>query len=124
MVKLLLVDDEANCRTVTRAILLDDFPEIIIDEAVDGKEACAYIAQSLPDIVLMDIQMPRMDGVTATKQMRSMGYKGHIILRSASATLVERLKGQDIGATAILDKGGDGMSYALNRFLEGYLRPK
>ncbi len=121
MYRLLLVDNDKNERILARAILRDDFPNIDIAERRNGQEACSHVSRTPPDLVLMDIQMPVMAGATATRQMRSKGYGGHIILRSASAILVQKLREQDIGATAVLDKCGEGGGYELNKFLKQYI---
>ncbi|MBS1589850.1 MAG: tetratricopeptide repeat protein [Bacteroidetes bacterium] len=70
--KLLLVEDNEFNRMVAEDTLKDLLPDIIIDIAVNGKEAVNRVQQQMYDIVLMDIQMPIMDGVTATKAIRQL----------------------------------------------------
>lgn len=69
-VKLLLVEDNEFNRMVAEDTLKELVPGIIIDIAVNGKEAVSRVEQGSYDIVLMDIQMPVMDGVAATKAIR------------------------------------------------------
>jgi CheY-like chemotaxis protein/HPt (histidine-containing phosphotransfer) domain-containing protein len=69
-VKLLLVEDNEFNRMVAEDTLKELIPDIIIDIAVNGKEAVARVSQEPYDVVLMDIQMPVMDGVEATKVIR------------------------------------------------------
>jgi signal transduction histidine kinase/DNA-binding response OmpR family regulator len=69
-VKLLLVEDNEFNRMVAEDTLKDVIPGVIIDIAVNGQEAVNRVQQEHYDVVLMDIQMPVMDGVAATKMIR------------------------------------------------------
>lgn len=66
-IKVLLVDDQPLLRTGFRMVLGAESDIDIIAEAGDGQEAIDLARRMLPDVVLMDIRMPRMDGVAATK---------------------------------------------------------
>jgi DNA-binding NarL/FixJ family response regulator len=69
-IKILIVDDHALFRQGTRA-LLQNYEEFeIVGEAVDGKDALEKVAQLLPEIVLMDIAMPTMGGLEATRRIQ------------------------------------------------------
>jgi two-component system response regulator NreC len=80
--KVLLVEDHAIVRQGVRA-LLDEEPDIVIvGEAADGNEALA-LAQSLhPDIVLMDLNLPGMSGIEATRQLRQLAPEMRILVLS------------------------------------------
>jgi DNA-binding NarL/FixJ family response regulator len=67
--RVLLVDDEELVRTGLRMIL-DAEPDLtVVGDAADGVEALARLRELAPDVVLMDIRMPRMDGLEATRRM-------------------------------------------------------
>ncbi len=70
MIRVMLVDDHAVVRSGLSAFLLafDDLE--LVGEAADGAEALALCARDCPDVILMDLVMPRMDGATATRAIR------------------------------------------------------
>ncbi|MGW8481916.1 response regulator [Microbacterium sp. NPDC055903] len=69
MIKVALVDDQALFRAGIRMVV-DSQPDLdVVGEAGDGQEALAVIARTRPDVVLMDIRMPVMDGLTATARL-------------------------------------------------------
>ncbi|WP_447040862.1 response regulator [Streptomyces sp. DSM 118878] len=70
MIRVLVVDDEALVRAGLRMILdpADDIE--VVGEASDGSEAVTAVAKHRPDVVLMDVRMPGMDGLTALKELR------------------------------------------------------
>ncbi|OKH34609.1 DNA-binding response regulator [Calothrix sp. HK-06] len=67
MIRILLVDDQHIIRQGLKSMLKSDANIEVIGEAENGQRALEFIAKSQPDIVLMDIRMPVMDGVAATK---------------------------------------------------------
>src|SRR6185437_6607103 len=70
-VRVVVADDQAAVREglVVMLDLLDDVE--VVGEAADGAEALAVVAQTGPDVVLMDLRMPRLDGVRATAEIRA-----------------------------------------------------
>ncbi|MCC8250637.1 response regulator [Saccharothrix luteola] len=70
MIRVLLADDEAMVRAGVRAILDTDPGIEVVAEAADGREAVELARAHQPDVVLLDIRMPRLDGLTAAAELR------------------------------------------------------
>lgn len=70
-IRVVIVDDEALVRAGLRMILGGDPTIEVVGEAADGEQAVAVIARTSPDVVLMDIRMPRCDGLAATERARA-----------------------------------------------------
>jgi DNA-binding NarL/FixJ family response regulator len=70
MIKVLLVDDQSLIRQGLRALLELELDLEIVGEAENGEQAINLVAQLQPDVVLLDIRMPIMDGVAATREIQ------------------------------------------------------
>jgi len=107
-ITVLIVEDVAMNMFLAKTILKKLILNVNIIEAVNGIEAIEKIKQIKIDIILMDIQMPEMDGIEASKKIREMGYKIPIIALTAGAVKEEKEKalisGMDDFITKPIDK--------------------
>lgn len=100
--RVLLVDDEVLIRKGMRSIL-EDLNFEVVGEATDGQDAVEKVAALSPDVVFMDIKMPRMDGIEATRRIMATNPVPIIVLTAHSdRALVE--KAADAGVLAYLMK--------------------
>jgi len=70
-VRILIADDQKRTRQSLRALLSASLPEMEMWEAADGAEALRLVEETRPQLVVMDILMPELDGLAATRQIKS-----------------------------------------------------
>ena len=79
-ISVVLVDDDAMVRTAL-SMILGAAPEItVVGQAEDGRQALSVIAEHSPDVVLMDIRMPRLDGLAATDALVRSGSPSKVVV--------------------------------------------
>ena len=97
-----MVDDDRAVRESLRRSL--EFNGYDVALAADGAEALANIGTTNPDVVVMDVMMPRLDGLEATRAMRSAGHDLPILVLTARDAVGDRVEGLDAGADDYLTK--------------------
>lgn len=100
--RILIVDDEPAVREALQRSLA--FEGYGTDVAADGLEAVEKAASTRPDLIVLDIQMPRMDGLTAARRLRATGSTTPILMLTARDTVGDRVTGLDAGADDYLVK--------------------
>jgi two-component system response regulator MprA len=101
-VRILVVDDDRAVRESLRRSL--SFNGYTVDLAEDGVEALDAITHERPDAVVLDVMMPRMDGLEVCRQLRSTGDDLPILVLTARDSVSERVAGLDAGADDYLPK--------------------
>ena len=103
-IRLIIVDDHPVVRDGLRGMLTAEADFQVIGEAANGTEAVALAARSQPDVVLMDLRMPEMDGVAATEQIKAQHPDMHILVLTTYDTDADILRAIEAGATGYLLK--------------------
>jgi two-component system response regulator MprA len=100
--RVLVVDDDRAVRESLRRSL--EFNGYDVSLAADGAEALAGIAATAPDVVVMDVMMPRLDGLETTRALRTAGNDLPILVLTARDAVGDRVEGLDAGADDYLTK--------------------
>jgi two-component system response regulator MprA len=100
--RVLVVEDDKAVRESLRRSL--EFNGYDVSLAGDGAEALAVIASARPEVVVMDVMMPRLNGLEATKALRAAGNDVPIIVLTALDAVGDRVDGLDAGADDYLTK--------------------
>lgn len=110
MAKILIVDDDKSIRKTLRDIL--EFEKYEIDEAADGLECIVKIKQSSFDIIIMDVKMPRMDGMEAIEKIQNISPDTPVVMISGHGNIDTAVEAVKKGAFDFIQKPPD-----LNRLL-------
>ena len=105
--KILLVEDDLDLVKVLNKILI--LNGYIVDCANDGIEALDYLNINSYDLVIMDIMMPRLDGISTLKKIRKDGNSVPVLLLTAKSMVDDKVEGLDNGADDYMTKPGDSV---------------
>ena len=104
MYTVLIADDQKIFRDMTRNMLSSvDFFEVIAD-ATDGEDAVELYAELRPDLVVMDVQMERMDGLQASRRIIRGDSRANVLLTSISDDAAYARLGEELGVMAFVPK--------------------
>jgi DNA-binding NarL/FixJ family response regulator len=121
MARILIVDDHGAVRSGVRAMLSGESGLEIVGEATDGREALAMCRSTQPDLVLMDVRMPDMDGLVATRAIKQQ-FPGIIVLiltmHSNQDYLLEAVRAGAAGYV-LKDAPQRELATAIKKVLEG-----
>ena len=99
-IKILLVEDHIVVREGTRELIQHEDDMEVIGEAGDGEEAVVLAKQTHPDVIIMDVNMPKLNGIEATKQIK--------VILPSTAILILSAYDNDQYITALLEAGAAG----------------
>ena len=100
--RILLAEDEKSLSKALKAILTGN--NYSVDCVFDGEEAVLYAMATEYDLVIMDIMMPKQDGISALKEIRTKGNKVPVIMLTARSETDDKVEGLDSGANDYLTK--------------------
>ena len=103
-VRILVTDDHPVVRAGLSGMLSGEPDFKVVGEAQNGKEAVAFVGELKPDVVLMDLRMPEMDGVTAIGHIKSDHPDVHILVLTTYESDADILRAIETGATGYLLK--------------------
>jgi len=100
--KLLLVEDSERLqRSLSTGLRKHGFT---VDQAFDGEQALSYTATNQYDVIVLDLMLPKIDGLTVLSKIRSDGNDCHVLILSANDQTEDRVRGLDLGADDYLVK--------------------
>lgn len=102
MAKILVADDEENIRKTLREILEDESHTVVLAE--DGEQALKLSREECPDVVLLDIQMPKKDGLSVLEELKRSGADCEVIMVSGHGTIEAAVRAIKLGAYHFLQK--------------------
>lgn len=102
LMRILVVDDDRAVRESLRRSL--QFNGYQVDLAADGQQALDMLAQNRPDLMVLDVMMPRVDGLEVARRLRSVGDDLPILVLTARDAVSDRVAGLDAGADDYLPK--------------------
>jgi DNA-binding NarL/FixJ family response regulator len=103
-IRVLIVDDEAPFTEMVRALLEVEHGIEVVGAAADGKQAVKLALQLAPDVIVMDISMPVMDGLDATREIREQDPTANVLILTGSLNTAEVDRARTVGAAGYLTK--------------------
>lgn len=121
MIRLVIVDDHPVVRSGIQGMLTNHTDIKVIGEASNGREALEVISQTLPDVVLIDLRMPEMDGLTAIKKIKSQWPTIQILVLTTYDGDSDLLQALESGATGYIlkDSPREDLFKAIRSVAEG-----
>ena len=104
IVKVLIADDQTLFREGIKDVLTGEKWISVVGEAADGEEAVALAKKLKPDVILMDIKLPKMDGITATKNIKKTEPNINILMLSSFEDEAHVMDAVQAGANGYLSK--------------------
>ncbi len=108
--KILAIDDKQDNLTSIKALIKNYMPDLDVITSLSGKEGLSFAKLEKPDVILLDIIMPEMDGYAVCRELKNNVETKHIpiiMLTAIKANMETRVKGMDLGAEAFITKPDD-----------------
>jgi CheY-like chemotaxis protein len=103
MAKVLVIDDEQSIRDLLDRLLRRKGYDVVLAES--GRQGLALLRQEHPDVVVLDLKMPEMDGLTVLRQIRSLNRSQPVIVLTGSRTAEMEQQVRALGVTEYIAKG-------------------
>ena len=117
----LIADDHTFIREALRALLVNDKSISVVGEAADGRKAVEMAVEKHPKILLMDIGMPRLNGLEAARQLKSLAPDVRVILLTAFGTdqYIQQVVDGDIHGYILKDSPSNLLTHAIHEVSKG-----
>jgi DNA-binding NarL/FixJ family response regulator len=103
-IRVLIVEDEDIFAQLVEALLVSDERIEIVGRAHDGKEGVALARRLAPEVIVMDIGMPVLDGIEATRRIRSANHSVGVVIFTGSDEARDVERAREVGAAAFVQK--------------------
>ena len=103
--RVVVADDVADVRWLVRAVLSADDRFEVVGEASDGREAVVVVGLTHPDVVVLDLRMPRMDGLEAATEIAHVSPDTKVVIYSEVGERAVAATIQNVGVAAYVQKG-------------------
>lgn len=121
LIRILIVDDHEVVRKSVRAMLEREPDMQVVGTAVDGLEA-VHLAQTInPDIIIMDVSMPELDGIRAAAKIKALGITAQIIMLSMhhNSTLVQQARKEGVAGYILKQQANSDLIPAIRATYDG-----
>ncbi len=105
--RILIADSNEDFRTILTEVIADEEDMTVVAAATDGREALALVREQRPDVLLMDLVLPKLDGLGVLQQLPETGVKPAVVVASAFVTDSVMAKCSELGATLFVSKPCD-----------------
>ena|SRR5438105_5845889 len=122
-IRVVLADDSDDARDMLRMALEMDGRFEVVAEAANGDEAIRLVEAHRPDAIFLDLMMPVLDGLRAIPEIRTQSPETKIIVLSVAAAHPSSSEAMDLGATAMIQKGGARTAHDLAGEVAGLFGP-
>ncbi|HYN87868.1 MAG TPA: response regulator transcription factor [Ardenticatenaceae bacterium] len=103
--RVLIVDDVPAVREALRWALEDEPDLAVVGEASSGAEALACVGELTPDVVILDIELPGLDGYAVAQQLKQASHPPVVVFLSVHGDSVSRRRGREAGGDGFAEKG-------------------
>ena len=119
--RILLVESQINVRFAVQVLLNQQANLQVVGEAADGSQAVQLAEQLKPDLVVMDIAIPGLDGFEAARQIKSRQLTRYVVLLTTQSDSDTRARAAEVAADAFVDKSA-GSEILLATIREAYAK--
>ena len=122
-IRVLIADDHNLVRQSIRALLESQGDMEVVGTAVDGQEAISLAQNQTPDVIVMDVSMPQVDGIHATESIRKLNLATQIIILSmhVNAVLVKQAMKKGASGYILKQHASNELPQAIRTVLEGHI---